>query len=301
MCDIHTIQNRIGERIFCKNSYPIQKFVDKCKYKTLLDTNSLYIASADRLSDAEEGYLFLQNSIENIKIITSKNKDKCRFISVDGIDSPYERCKILLEQVFKFNNPRYMIIKEQGCFIRPEYDIINGYNGLRYEDAVNIYENDLPILRSNTYITCFCCNMNITECMKVYGDIIIVTTKERLINSIESNIPGLEFRTFPVMYLEKNNSYDLQFYQNTIYEYNVFGVKRTEYIEEEEFRVQFSRKEPSSMCLNHITPKIDLNILIEKIIATTQDAYDYVTNLNIRKGLNIDVINSSKSRSDLKK
>lgn len=293
MDDIHTIQNRIVHRILYRENYPIQKFMTEHKYKSLIDNNSLYIASADRLSDNEEGYLFLQNGIENIKIITTKNKDKCRFTSIDNIDSPYERCKILLEQIFKFKNPRYMINKGQGCFIRPEYDIINGYNGLRYEDAANIYKNDLPILRSNTYITCFCCNMNITEYMKTYSDIIIVTTTERLINSIENNIPDFEFTAFPVMYLEKNNSYDLQFYQNTIYEYNIFGVKRTEYIEEEEFRVQFSRKEPSSMCLNHITPKIDLNILIEKIIATTQDAYDYVTNLNIQKGLNIDVINSS--------
>lgn len=293
MGDIYTIQDRIVNRILSGNSYPIQKFMDKHKYKSLIDSNSLYIASADRLSDTEEGYLFLQNGLENIKTITTENKVKCEFIPIASIDSPYERCKILLEQLFKFYNPRYMINKGQGCFVRPDYDLINGYNGFKYEDAVNICENDLPILRSNTYITCFCCNMDITECMKRYGDIIIVTTTERLINSIENNIPELEFTTFPVMYLEKNNSYNLQFYQNAIYKYNIFGVKRTEYLEEEEFRVQFSRKELSPLFLDHIAPKVDLDILIEKIIATTQDAYDYVTNLNIRKGLDVDVINSS--------
>lgn len=293
MGDIHTIQDRIVNRILYGNGYPIQKFMTKHKYKSLIDNNSLYIASADRLSDTEEGYLFLQNGLKNIKTITAENEDKCEFIPIDSIDSPYERCKILLDKIFKFHNPRYMIDKGQGCLVRPDYDIINGYKGFRYEDAMNICKNDLPILRSNTYITCFCCNMDITECMERYGDIIIVTTTERLIDSIEHNIPGLEFTTFPVMYLEENNSYNLQFYQNDIYKYNIFGVKRTEYIEEEEFRVQFSRKEPSHMCLNHIAPKVDLDILIEKIITTTQDAYDYVINLNIQKGLDVDVINSS--------
>lgn len=91
------IQENVVKRLLCDNreDYALQKFLNCMKYKSLINTGSLYISRSDRFNDDEEGFLFLQNSIENIGVITKNYADKCAFTELQETLSPYERCRIL--------------------------------------------------------------------------------------------------------------------------------------------------------------------------------------------------------------
>lgn len=257
----NSILDRIGERIisFGNKDYPLQKFMNLEKYSSLISQRSLYIACSNRFNDDEEGYLFLQNSIEGIRLIPDVVRDKCIFIDLDESSSPCERVVCLLKQIYRFNHPCYMHNIGGGTFIRPEYDLYYGYVGFRYEDALRVFESDFPAVRKNTYIACFCSNTTISKYMKEeYGDIIIRTSKNRLIGSLHTRENDFVFDSFPVMYLDINDKSSLFFYQDTIYKNNVFGVKRPQYMEEEEFRLSFSRKNIEPDPPDHIFIKVNL-------------------------------------------
>lgn len=288
--------DEIAERIvgrFFQDEFPLQKFMSFKKYSDLITKSSLYTCRSNRFNDTREAYLFIEENILYLKDIINKHSDQCTFISYESVANPMARIYILLKNIFDFKNSSYMLMdKENSKAVRPDYDIINGYHGFDYKSAKKILNNDVNLLRLNTYIACFSCNLSINkEMVKEYGEIIIRTSKKRLRQAILIDTSEFIYQDYVVSYFKKNKKEldSMLMFENMIYGYSLFGCKRTRYEKEEEFRSVITRKSLVEKTDNHILLKINLEKLIEEIIVTQYSDFKNVKNLNETYGYNFKI------------
>lgn len=282
MSEHDKIAERIVNRFLDRNDFPLQKFMNFKKYSDLITTSSLYTCRSDRFNDTKEACLFVEESILSLKNIEDNHNNLCTFLDYDEITDPVERITILLKSIFGFNHPRHMNIIGNRL-VRPDHDDIHGYSGFDYKSAQKILEFDVDLLRINTYITCYCCNLSIKKHMiEDYGEIIIRTSKERLRQAIHIDASEMDYEAYPVVYFEENGKdfSSISFFQNAIYNYSLFGCKRVSYDKEEEFRIVVTRKSIIEETEDHISLKIDLEKLIEEIIVTNDSDLEKVKKLN---------------------
>lgn len=282
--------NRIGERIFSREDYPLQKFMSFEKYSDLLTKSLLYVARSDDFNDTEESYIFIKESISALENIERDHKNLCKFIPYEAITDPNDRINFLLDSIFNFYHPRHMV-SDGKDFIRPEYDEIRCYNGFDSNSAKRVFDCDVKILRENTFITCFCSNTSITDYMcKNYGEIIIRTSKDKLIQSISSD-KLLRMTSYPVTYFEEDSSKyrDMSLYMKNFYGYSIFGCKRKCYVEEEEFRLVFSNVDFNSTVKKNILLNIDLNQLIDEIIVINDVYFEKIQKINKKYGYDFNI------------
>ena len=179
MDDYNTIMDRIGKRFVWGDDFLLQKFMSYKKYFDLLTKSLLYVSRSDRFNDTEESYIFIKESISRIHSIADNHMELCSFVSYEDIETPQARIKFLWESAFDFYHPRLMLSDGKGNFFRTEYDTFFGYRGFDSKSAQKVFECDIKLLRENTFITCFCSNMAITEYMtQEYGEIVIRTSRD---------------------------------------------------------------------------------------------------------------------------